>query len=245
MPVLENVIQLGNLEHSIDWQKASRSIRALRGRVVVEMLPVPEKVGVILLPDSNKNIRPDVGVVVATPAMRFGGRNGEWMPQREIVKGRRVYYPMLGTLVCVRPYDGTWLEGADCGAYKPQGQIRAYGTYSEYEGEVQRCNWWDSIVCEVEAGTMSFKPYGDKIIFRLDPIEATQGGIILADEAKYRTGMATVEAVGPLVFDVKPGDRVCVNLNHLIQSGLKLDVEDKDLSIGTELSVEYVVSEAA
>lgn len=232
MPVLENHIQLGDLNHSIDWQKASRSIRALRGRVVVEMLPVPEKVGVILLPDTNKNIRPDVGVVVANQG---GG---------VCIKNRAVRYPKLGTLVCVRPYDGTWLEDADCGGYKPQGQIRAYGTYAEYD-EPQRCNWWDSVVCEVEAETMTFRPYGDKIIFRLDPIQATEGGIILTFEAQYRTGMATIEQVGPLVFDVKPGDRVCVNLNHLTESGLKIDVEDKDLAIGTELAIEYVLTEAA
>lgn len=89
------------------------------------------------------------------------------------------------------------------------------------------------------------KPYGDKIIFRLDPILATQGGIILADESKYRTGMATVESTGPLVFDVKPGDRVCVNLDHLDQVGLKIDTEDKDLAIASELAIEYVLVEAA
>jgi co-chaperonin GroES (HSP10) len=239
MPVRPNTIQIGELTHTIDWRKASRSIRVLKGRVAVEMLPVPEKVGSILLPDSNANIRPDVGVVVAVPGTHENGKRS-WEIQR--VRGRDVEYPCVGDLVCVRPYDGTWLEGADCGAYAPQGQIRVYGTFAEYEGQPQYCNWWDSIICEAE----TLKPYGDKILFKLDPIESTQGGIILADQAQYRTGMATVQQVGPLVFDVKAGDRVCVNLEHLEQQGLDIDGPvDKDLCIGTELAIEYIVNQVA
>jgi co-chaperonin GroES (HSP10) len=244
MPVRENVIQLGELTHTIDWRKASRSIRVLKGRVAVEMLPEPDRVGRILLPGANANIRPDVGVVVASDSWAPGIDPDSVLTisRTHCVKGRYIRAPKPRTLVCVRPYDGTWLEDADCGDYTPQGQIRVYGTFAEYEGEPQYCNWWDSIICEAE----TLKPYGDKILFRLDPVESTQGGIILADDSKYRTGMATVEQVGPLVFDVKPGERVCVNLNHLKEYGLSIDGENtQDLAIGTELAIEYVHTVAA
>lgn len=245
MPVLENRIQLGDLTHDIDWQKASRSIRALRGRVVVEMLPVPEKVGLIHLPDSNANIRPDVGVVLANSLKALNPYDRKTMSQYHpycTAKGVVVLPPLVGALVAVRPYDGTWLEGADCGEYTPKGQIRVYGTFSQY-AEPQRCDWWDSIICEIQAD-MTLKPYGDKIIFKLDPILSTEGGIILADQSKYRTGMATVQAVGPLVFDVRPGDRVCLNLEHLTQQGLTIDGAEDGLVGGTELVIEYVLQAA-
>ena len=219
-----NVLQLSvsSLKHDIDWRAASQCIRCLPGRVVVEMLPAVSHIGGIGLPDRiGANCRPDVGVVLSS------------------VDG-----PPAGTVVAVRPYDGTWIEGADCGAYEPHGQIRVYGAFKEYD-RPEWSNWWDSVVCGVtlEDGRVRLShPYVDKIVMKLDPLEETDGGVMLSDLDQFRNGLATIVAVGSDVPDLKPGDRVSYDVNMLLQTGLGLDLtDDRDYSICTAHAINYVI----
>jgi len=227
-----NVLQLSvsTLEHGIDWELASRSIRCLPGRIVVEMLPALTHQGVLDVPDVvGDNCRPDVGVVLSQgKPCRYGG-------------------PAPGTLVCVRPYDGSWIEGADCGAYVPSGQIRIYGAFKDLD-EAVATSWWDSVICglTLENGRVRLsRPYVDKIVLKLDPIEQAEGEILLGDLAQYRNGMATVIAAGSAVDGLAEGDRVCYDVNMLIQTGLGLDlVDDRDYSICTAVAINYVLVSA-
>lgn len=206
------------------------------------MLPGLTHVGLIDVPDTiGDNLRPDIGVVLASC-------------EPLVVQKRKVRAPCPGTLVCVRPYDGTWLENADCGGYRPQGQIRIYGAFVGFDG-AERSNWWDSVICGIaideraELGGPSVRlkhPYGDKIVIRLDPIVQTDGGVILGDLSKYRNGMATVLAVGPLERDVKVGDRVSIDIDMLLQTSLGLDlVDDRDIAVCTAIAINYVAKPAA
>lgn len=53
------------------------------------------------------------------------------------------------------------------------------------------------------------KPTADKILLEADkPVEKTESGIFLQEEWKTLPPFGTVVAVGPLVEDIKPGDRV-------------------------------------
>lgn len=229
-----NVLQLSvsTLEHGIDWELASRSIRCLPGRIVVEMLGALTHQGILDVPEVvGDNCRPDVGVVLAVGAEKAGpvGLVGP------------------GELVCVRPYDGSWIEGADCGAYVPSGQIRIYGAFKDLD-EAVATSWWDSVICglTLENGRVRLsRPYVDKIVLKLDPIEQAEGEILLGDLAQYRNGMATVVAAGSAVDGLAEGDRVCYDVNMLIQTGLGLDlVDDRDYSICTAVAINYVLGSA-
>lgn len=230
-----NQLQLSvkSLDHSIDYEIASRCIRVLDGRIAVEMLGKPSQVGAIELPPRvGGHLAPDVGVVLASQAVAVGGER------------LAIPMPQPGAVVLVRPYDGIQIDFADCGAYEPVNQVRVYGACMPIS-ELIPAEWWDSVVCELSVigGRVRLShPCGDKIVLKLDPVVETDGGIILTDLAKYRSGMATVYAVGPMEKDVKPGDRVSVNIEALLQTGLGLDLsDDRDLAVANHLAINYVL----
>lgn len=220
----ENRLQLNySLDHGIDWQRCGRKV--LRNRVLIQMLPEAASVNGILLPDKvGANLRPDVGVVLSVP-------NGcQW------IKCKPVEYPEPGSLVVVRPYDGTRLT-EDSGI-----ETRVYGCWFKYPGHPLACDWFDSIVCQIMED-QTLKAYVDKIILRLDPKEEKEGMLILPDSVQTRNAMATVVSVGANVDgEVKVGARVCYNPELLAKEGLRFDLnnEAKDLAVCTELAINYV-----
>ncbi len=246
-------IQLGSLNHSIDWQAASRSIRTLAGRVIVEMLPETRSVGSILIPETvGGNLRPDIGVVISAPS----AVGGKWLPDLPGKLGRdieAVGYPPVGAIVLVRPSSGTWIEKAEMGTYRPENQVRVYGVYCAFAGTPIREAWWSAIVCGIAGGAWesleaAMRPFGNNLLLRVDdPIEE-EGAIVLSDGDKYRTGLATVIAVGKLVRDVAPGDRVAVNFRALKAfAGLEFDFSDevKGLWLCTEEAISWIEEKAA
>ena len=226
-----NVLQLSvnNLFHSIAYRKAARSIRCLAGRVVVEMLPGIRAFSALGVPETvGDNCRPDIGVVLQSTR-----------------RGEEPIPPEPGTVVAVRPYDGTWIENADLGdSYRTDGQIRIYGAYKEYD-RPEFSDWWDSVICGITMGNGKVKlshPYVDKIVLKLDPLQTTEGGLMLHDLSQFRNGLATVVAAGSKT-DVKPGKRCSYDVDMLLQTGLGLDlVDDRDYSICTEHAINYVIS---
>jgi co-chaperonin GroES (HSP10) len=128
------------------------------------------------------------------------------------------------------------------GGYKPKGEVRSYGVYGEFPGNPQATYWWDSVIAVYNDRMV--RPVGDKIIFRADEGTDKQGSILLLN--KKSTAMATVESVGPFEQDIKPGDRVCYDPYHIEQVGVLVDdVVDYGLSVGSALSVVYVLDEVA
>lgn len=208
----------------VEWEKLN--IKLPRHRVIVEMLETPESRNGILLTDlSRKVLRPHMGVVLASD------RSDDYY------QGVTYKAPQKGTLVICRPKDGTWITDADMG-YKPKGEVRSYGVYGEFPGNPQSMYWWDSIIAEYNEGMV--RPYGDKIVFKVDEGKDREGSIILLN--KKSTAMATAVAVGPFERDVKVGDRVCFDPYHIEQVGVLVDdVVDSSLCIGSALSIVYVL----
>lgn len=56
------------------------------------------------------------------------------------------------------------------------------------------------------------KPLGDRVVAtREKAAERTASGLYIPESAQEKTAIFTVEAVGPKVKDVKPGDKILYN----------------------------------
>lgn len=75
---------------------------------------------------------------------------------------------------------------------------------------------------------MEFKPLGDKILVKPDPIkEKTSGGILLSDDAREKANRGTIIAIGNETknkFETRPGQRVIFGM----YSGTEIISEDDD-----------------
>ena len=191
----ENSIQLLLTSHDIDHTQAS-ALHCPEGQVIVEMLPETDRIGIILLPEVVAGkFRPDVGIVIG--------------------RGPDVALD-VGATVCVRGYDGKWIECFDAG-YTTKNQIRVYGAAAKFQGEIQESPWSDSIPLQVVQEGDDFDLYatGPNVIIQRDPTVESESGFILPASATYRTGKATIVSIGPtarLVTDdgqMQVGDRVC------------------------------------
>lgn len=172
--------------------KPPASIRAPGSYVAVEMLPLPERVGSVLIPESvGEAVRPSVGVVIAH------GDKALWH------LGQPVPFPQVGTVVVVHPEDGCGYKGVS------NGEIRVYGSYHEYPGEPMECAWWNSILCEVHDGML--RATVDTVILRPDKAnDRTEGGVYLPDAVRRRSAEATVVSAGltAKANGLREGDRV-------------------------------------
>lgn len=222
-----NKIQLGNPKNNIDAAKASRSIRAMPGKVVVEMLPPTTMHGELHLPETvGADLRFDIGVVVSQP---FSTR----------LRGIDLESPSIGTTVCVVGYDGCWVDGLETPSYQTSNEIRTYGHFCEFEGQPVRVDWWESIPCSIDEA-MNLTAYGDKVIIRRDAEINKIGNIILPDSAVIRAANGTVVSVGKLVDGIKAGDRVCYDPRAIEQS---FDLVDglKDCVIMQDTGINFVI----
>ena len=87
---------------------------------------------------------------------------------------------------------------------------------------------------------MTLEATGRNVLIRRDAVVRNEGGLLLPDDAVYRTCMATVLSVGPQVREVKVGDRVHYNPMGLLDF---LFGEDPDLAVVTELGINAVIGE--
>ena len=220
----ENTILLNGAtaSHDIDYEAASKALRCLPGRVVVEMLPAKDKVGSIFLPATvAANNRPDVGVVVA---------HGDDVPLS------------VGDVVVVRGYDGTWREGFSVGGYQAKSEIRCYGVFATEvsKGAPTIVDWSDSILARLDSD-MKIKPLGANLLIRRDPIVNKSSTILLPDDATYRTNIGTVVAAGR-DCKLEPGTRVVYHPYGALDFD---DINgDPDLAIMSENAIEVVLDEA-
>ena len=223
-------IQVGPLTHDIHADDSVGQFHGMPGRLVVEMLPPTQSVGLLVMPETvGANLRSDVGVVLSP----------QFATQRE---GRYVLSPKRGSLVCVAPYDGFWLEGAETGGYVSENQIRVYGHFCETQGQPEPYDWWHSVLCEIDPMSKKLSPQGDKIVFRPDDNQSvTEGGILLPDVAQRRSAMGTVVAAGPLAHDLQEGDRICYDPKATSDDryGFDLDEDLKDLWVMSADGVMY------
>jgi hypothetical protein len=216
-------IQLLLTAHEIDFRLAA-GLRAAAGRVLVEMLPESNRIGCILLPAVVAGkFRPDVGIVLAA------GAGVSLEP---------------GATVCVRGYDGQWIEGFDAG-YETPNQVRCYGAAAAFQGEIQEFPWSDSIPLQIVCEGDEFEMYatGHNVVIKRDPLIETESILWLRPEDRYRNGKATVVSIGPdaaLGGVVKVGDRIVYN-----PAG-EIDFDfggDPDLAIITDTAVNCVYEE--
>ncbi len=228
-----HLLQVRYQGHEVDWQKASQCIHVVGPQVVVEMVPEPEKVGSIYIGDgASAEVRADMGVVIAS----------QIEPKK--VQGEWIDFPKPGTVVCVWPEDGTWIEDAFMGDYKPKSQIRVYGAYNTALYEPEWCDWWHSIPCYMNE-QREFRAYGDKIIIEFDPVAQSQGGILLPDNAKTLGGMATIYDVGPLEKEVLAGQRAVIDGDMVLHYGLQFDMSEKHkrMAVIDKRAIKYIVNE--
>ena len=58
---------------------------------------------------------------------------------------------------------------------------------------------------------MNFKPFGKRVLIQLDdPLKVTEGGIIYPDDARERSSIGEVVAIGPDVKIVAVGNKVVI-----------------------------------
>jgi hypothetical protein len=211
----ERTIHLLLTEHGIDATKTTH-IQCPEGVLVVEMLPGSKKIGSLFIPDEVADkYRPDIGIVISAG------------PGVSVERG---------TMVAVRPYDGTWIRGFECGSYKTTNQVRIYGKATPFKGEIQRIDWFESVPLIVEVDEVTEEAYvraiDHNLVIRREPAIAEELGFLLPDASQYWTGFATIESVGGMV-DYMPveggplqvGDRIHYDQRAVIEfafSGDKL-----------------------
>ncbi len=217
-------IQLLITEHRIDAGDAT-CLLPPRGRVVVEMLPEAERMGTVLLPEIVAGkFRPDVGVVLAC------GPDVSLKP---------------GDTVCVRGYDGQWIDEFDAG-YRTSNQVRIYGKASQFQGELQEVPWSEGIPLQIvqEGGELELTATHRNLVIRREPIVQREKGFLLPESAQYRTGLATIVSIGPqcdLVTEDGPariGDRVCYDSRGEIDFAFGAD---PDLAIVPDVAINCVI----
>lgn len=198
----ENVVQfLGRERPFLDWESASRFVRAFPNCTVVEMHPVPESSGGVLIadgPGAEWRLRPDVGVVISA---------GDGVPL------------LPGETVAVRHDHGKRVENFRSGSYQARGEVRLYGCAAMSGRKAVRVPYWRSIVALVDYDNeQTLKATGKNVVIdRGDIVERTEGGIILPESATYRPTIGTIVSVGADVPpDFRPGMRVMYMANLML-----------------------------
>ena len=87
---------------------------------------------------------------------------------------------------------------------------------------------------------MILEATGRNVLIRRDPVVRRENGLLLPDDAVYRTCMATVVSVGSQVREVSVGDRVHYNPMGLLDF---LFSDDTDLAVCTELGINAVIED--
>jgi len=202
---------------TIDWQTASRSLKCLNGRVIVEMASFEKKKGVLFLPDKVAgNERSDVGVVLAA-----GNDTGL----------------TVGQCVVTRCADGTHRSDFEAGDYKAVSDVRCYGVFGPTQGECELYDWSDSVLALLNSD-LTMTPLRRNLLIKRDPVVKQEGMIQLSDASVYRTNIGTIVAAGELA-ELTVGTRVIYHPNAM------LDVDqidgDPDLGICSEDAIEGIL----
>jgi len=200
------------------------------GIVVVEMAPPPKMLYGLFLPDNvSADCRPDFGIVLAC------GHDVQLKP---------------GAMVCVRGYDGTWVEDFDVPGYATKNQVRMYGRITPFNGDIEPIPWDESIIAQIHIETEDMTATGRNLIIQRDPIVTSERGLELPEWQHYRTGLATVLSIGPgcsaekvkslhlVDGTVEVGDRI-----HYNQRGELSFVfaGDPDMAIIPDIAVNLVI----
>ncbi len=141
--IYESRARILAVDAEVPWQELAKRFRAPKGKVVVVMHPMPDKIGEILIPEKAR-LKADVGTVVASD-----GRG-------VMLRGKLVFPPEPGTIVLIHPSDGSVIH-VDGHTLKSVGAFLA-----EQEWTVQSCDWFESIVAQIKDGKI--EAYGDKIV---------------------------------------------------------------------------------
>lgn len=231
-----------------DWRAASKHLWCPAGKVVVEMLQVPEKVGNIYLPQTMREthhheytgqpiagLEPSVGVVL---------QRGEGVDVEP------------GTLVLCVDGDGVEFGDFKAGEYAARGKVRMFGIVvpdstdyfkPPYPGYHEVLEWSESIVATLQAGGTQdmerIKPLGRNMLIRKDPFETkTESGIFLPDVGQERTSRGTVVSIGADCRDCAAGD---VIVYHPEAEQAFYDADDPDLRIIHEETVLTIIESPA
>ena len=201
-----------------------RHLRSPRGRVTVEMVRPQQHVGMIVLCDDNsRNTRPDIGFTISV--------------------GKGVSLD-VGSIVIVRPSDGTWRNSVKWGNYQAE-QIRHYGVFVPHEkpGRPRIYDWTDSILATYENKVL--KATGRNLLIeRAKPIEKTSGGLLLPSRSIYREGEARVISAGSQCREVKEGDYILYNPRSPKKEAADLSDYEKNFAIIDEDGVEMILDES-
>ena len=77
-------------------------------------------------------------------------------------------------------------------------------------------------ISEIRLRALTSQPLNDWVLVKM--IEEKDGDVVIPDSAKERSTIASVVAVGPLVAELKTGDRVLIS-----RYGMDVKVDGEDL----------------
>jgi co-chaperonin GroES (HSP10) len=167
---------------AVDWRAAVGAISLLPGRVAVEMHPLRESLGGVLLTDRRKEVvRPMVATVLAV------GRSDD---------RRNPITLSAGDVVVCHPQDGKRIRGFAAGPYRANGEVRVFGIVAKHLGVPVRVPWHESVLGVVMNGRLFAT--GKNVLLRLqEKADASAGGILLPDGQKDRPDVGQIASFGP------------------------------------------------
>lgn len=183
----DQVIQfVGDVSSVADYETASRHLLPLPGCTVVEMVPIPERSGEVLIANGQGaewRIQPDVGTVLAA------GSGVGLIP---------------GDQVLVDHSHGKRLVNFYAGQYTAKQEVRMYGCACQSGGKAVVVPWFRSILATMEDEKLRASDY-NVIIDRGDIVEQTDGGVYLPDNHTFRESKGVVVSAGAGCSPLEPG----------------------------------------
>ena len=201
-----------------DWETACKHLSPADDVVVVEMMPTPEMIGSLYIPEVAKRthydedgnpmagLEPSVGCVLNSD---FCTQYGE--------------PPLPGELALCVDGDGLEISGFKAGEYEASEPVRFFGLIVPDgfagAGYVEDMPWDESVVAIlVDDGIAIERMTGKNILIKRPHAEnKTESGIWLSDYAVMGPCEAVIEMVGDRVEGYKPGDKIIYHPSAVIE----------------------------
>ena len=218
---------------SPDLAEVGRSYRARPGKVVVQLAEVKaEKRGLIIPDRTAKRFNANVGVVLAAhPKIR------KWQHGLPIYEASEL---APGDVVLVHPKDGKTVLGMKFGSYECETDVVFLGCFVQAGGKVLEMPWGESIMAKVVNQRLIATQ--SNVVLKLSERQKERNGLYLPDSMTFRTDVAEVVSVGPLVHDVIVGEMVLYEKGALQLVHVIVDDVESEFAIIDEAGIHGVMA---